>query len=98
MCGGSDGTSGITANPAVGRCFDRLVADGAVCIFEETGELSGWETIMAERAVTPELGEEMRACVHKAERYYRIMWLCRFASGKDDGGLTTVAGKAMSAV
>src|SRR5690625_6424347 len=86
MCGGSDGTSGITANPAVGRCFDRLVADGAVCIFEETGGLFGCETIMAERAVTPELGGEIRACVQKAERYFRIMGFGGFAPGNADGG------------
>ena len=40
VCGGSDGTSGITGNPAVGLAFDRLVAEHATCIFEETGELS----------------------------------------------------------
>src|SRR3546814_9199630 len=39
ICGGSDGTSGIAANPAVGRAFDRLVDAGAICIFEETGEM-----------------------------------------------------------
>ncbi|HEY7886452.1 MAG TPA: UxaA family hydrolase, partial [Cellvibrionaceae bacterium] len=39
ICGGSDGTSGITANPAVGRCFDKLVAENVACMFEETGEL-----------------------------------------------------------
>ena len=49
ICGGSDGTSGITANPAIGRAFDRLVAEGAVCIFEETGELIGCEQVMAAR-------------------------------------------------
>jgi altronate hydrolase len=56
ICGGSDGTSGITANPAVGRFFDNLIAAGATAIFEETGELIGCETHMAARAVTPELG------------------------------------------
>ena len=56
ICGGSDATSGLTANPAMGRAFDRLVADGAVCIFEETGELIGCEHHMAARAATPELG------------------------------------------
>ena len=49
VCGGSDATSGITANPAVGRAFDRLVANGARVIFEETGELIGCEQIMAAR-------------------------------------------------
>ena len=47
VCGGSDGTSGITANPSVGRCFDRLVEENATCIFEETGELIGCEPLMA---------------------------------------------------
>lgn len=56
VCGGSDGTSGITGNPAAGVAFDRLVAAGATCIFEETGELIGCEAIMQARAVTPELG------------------------------------------
>jgi len=97
ICGGSDGTSGITANPAVGRCFDALVAANATCIFEETGELIGCETIMAERAVTPELGRELEACVEKAERYYRIMGFGSFAPGNADGGLTTLEEKSMGA-
>jgi altronate dehydratase large subunit len=97
ICGGSDGTSGITANPAVGRCFDALVAANAACIFEETGELIGCETIMADRAVTPELGREIEACVEKAERYYRIMGFGSFAPGNADGGLTTLEEKSMGA-
>ena len=48
VCGGSDGTSGITGNPAAGRAFDLLVEEGAACIFEETGELIGCEHIMAD--------------------------------------------------
>jgi altronate dehydratase large subunit len=97
ICGGSDGTSGITANPAVGRAFDRLVADGATCIFEETGELIGCETIMADRAVTPALGREIEACVHKAERYYTVMGFGSFAPGNADGGLSTQEEKSMGA-
>lgn len=97
ICGGSDGTSGITANPAVGRAFDRLVAEGATCIFEETGELVGCETIMAERAVTPELGRELEASVGKAERYYSIMGFGSFAPGNAEGGLTTLEEKSMGA-
>ncbi len=97
ICGGSDGTSGITANPAVGRAFDRLVAAGATCIFEETGELVGCETIMAERAITPELGREIEACVHKAERYYTTMGFGSFAPGNAEGGLTTQEEKSMGA-
>lgn len=97
ICGGSDGTSGITANPAVGRAFDRFVADGATCIFEETGELVGCETIMATRAITPELGREIEACVEKAERYYTTMGFGSFAPGNAEGGLTTQEEKSMGA-
>lgn len=97
ICGGSDGTSGITANPAVGRCFDALVAADATCIFEETGELIGCETIMADRAITPELGAEIEACVAKAEHYYRVMGFGSFAPGNADGGLTTLEEKSMGA-
>jgi altronate dehydratase large subunit len=97
ICGGSDGTSGITANPAVGRCFDALVAANAICIFEETGELIGCETIMADRAITPELGHEIEACVAKAEHYYRVMGFGSFAPGNADGGLTTLEEKSMGA-
>lgn len=97
ICGGSDATSGITANPAVGRCFDRLVAAGAACIFEETGELIGCERIMSSRAVTPELAREIEASVVKAERYYRALGFGSFASGNADGGLTTIEEKSMGA-
>ncbi len=97
ICGGSDGTSGITANPAVGRCFDTLGAQGAACIFEETGELIGCEKIMADRAVTPELGVELEACVQKAEHYYTVMGFGSFAPGNADGGLTTLEEKSMGA-
>ncbi len=97
ICGGSDGTSGITANPAVGRCFDTLGAAGAACIFEETGELVGCEKIMASRAITPELGVELEAAVMKAEAYYTIMGYGSFAPGNAEGGLTTQEEKSMGA-
>ena len=97
ICGGSDGTSGITANPAVGRCFDKLVAENVACMFEETGELIGCENIMADRAVTPALGELIQQCVAKAERYYRVMGFGSFAPGNADGGLTTLEEKSMGA-
>ncbi|MGA9658204.1 MAG: UxaA family hydrolase [Asticcacaulis sp.] len=97
ICGGSDGTSGITANPAVGRTFDTLGAAGATCIFEETGELVGCEKIMATRAVTPELGAALEACVLKAETYYTVMGYGSFAPGNAEGGLTTQEEKSMGA-
>ena len=97
ICGGSDATSGLTANPAMGRCFDLLVQAGARCIFEETGELIGCEQHMASRAATPELGAAIVAAVEKAARYYKIMGQSSFAPGNAEGGLTTIEEKSMGA-
>lgn len=97
VCGGSDGTSGITGNPAAGRAFDLLVKEGAACIFEETGELIGCEHIMAARAITPELGVELEASVAKAARYYATLGYGSFAAGNADGGLSTIEEKSMGA-
>jgi altronate hydrolase len=97
ICGGSDGTSGITANPAVGHCFDKLVEDGAACVFEETGELVGCEDVMSSRAVTRELAVEIRAAVDKAVAYYTTMGYGSFAPGNAEGGLTTQEEKSMGA-
>jgi altronate hydrolase len=97
ICGGSDGTSGITGNPAAGRAFDALVAEGAACIFEETGELIGCEEIMASRATTAALADELRAAVAKAARYYATLGYGSFAPGNADGGLSTIEEKSMGA-
>lgn len=97
VCGGSDGTSGISGNPAAGLAFDRLVKAGATCIFEETGELIGCEDIMASRAATPELAGELRASVEKAARYYATLGYGSFAAGNADGGLTTIEEKSLGA-
>ncbi|KNG92689.1 UxaA family hydrolase [Pseudaestuariivita atlantica] len=97
VCGGSDGTSGISGNPAAGRAFDRLVREGATCIFEETGELIGCEDVMAARAVTPELGTELRRAVEKAARYYDTLGFGSFAAGNATGGLSTIEEKSLGA-
>jgi altronate hydrolase len=97
ICGGSDSTSGITANPAVGAAFDQLIAAGTACVFEETGELVGCEFHMKRRAVTPELGDEIVRTVEKASRYYTIMGHGSFAPGNADGGLTTLEEKSLGA-
>lgn len=97
ICGGSDGTSGITANPAIGVAFDQLVEMGAACIFEETGELIGCEQIISERAVTEELGHELTRSIEKAARYYTVLGHGSFAPGNADGGLTTQEEKSMGA-
>lgn len=97
ICGGSDATSGLTANPAMGRAFDFLVEQNAACIFEETGELIGMEYLMAERAKTPELGQELIKSVAKAGRYYGIMGHASISPGNADGGLTTIEEKSLGA-
>jgi len=97
VCGGSDATSGISANPAVGRAFDMLVNQGAATIFEETGEMIGLENVMAARAVTPALGRELKSSVEKAARYYKQMGHASFAPGNAEGGLTTIEEKSIGA-
>ena len=97
ICGGSDATSGLTANPAVGRALDLLVERGVTAVFEETGELIGCEQLMAERAVTAELGREIVAAVAKAARYYAALGHGSFAPGNADGGLTTIEEKSLGA-
>ena len=96
-CGGSDGTSGLTANPAVGRAFDALIAAGAACVFEETGELIGCEPHMLGRALTPALGAEIMRSMEKAARYYATLGYGSFAVGNADGGLTTIEEKSLGA-
>src|SRR3546814_2508846 len=58
-------SSGIAANPAEGRAFDRLVDAGAICIFEETGEMIGCEGPMATRAASPEIA----AAIDRSEEH-----------------------------
>jgi len=97
ICGGSDATSGIAANPAVGRAFDLLIERGATAIFEETGELIGCERFMADRAASEELGRAIVGSVEKAARYYRTLGHGSFAPGNAEGGLTTVEEKSLGA-
>lgn len=97
ICGGSDSTSGLTANPAVGRAFDWLVDAGGTAIFEETGELVGCEVPMSQRGITPELQTELVEVVEKAERYYEAMGHGSFAAGNAEGGLTTIEEKSLGA-
>jgi altronate dehydratase large subunit len=97
VCGGSDATSGISANPAVGRAFDMLVKQGATTIFEETGEMIGLEDVMSARAITPDLGHELKKSVEKAAYYYKQMGHASFAPGNAEGGLTTIEEKSIGA-
>ena len=97
ICGGSDATSGLTANPAIGLAFDQLGQEGAACIFEETGELIGCESHLARRAATTELADALTNSVDKARSYYQVLGHGSFASGNAVGELTTQEDKSMGA-
>ncbi len=97
ICGGSDATSGISGNPAVGLTFDRLVEKNATAIFEESGEMIGFEEHIAARAITFELGQALKGAIQKAAKYYTIMGHASFAPGNADGGLTTIEEKSLGA-
>jgi altronate dehydratase large subunit len=96
-CGGSDGLSGITINPAVGRAFDLLADAGATLMFEETCELIGCEYHMAERAATPQLGAAIIAAVKKAESYSKELGHGSFGGGNIKHGLSTLEEKSLGA-
>jgi altronate hydrolase len=97
ICGGSDSTSALSANPAIGLAYDRLVSEGATAIFEETGELIGCEHLMAERATTPDVARAILAAMAKAVRYFDEVGHGSFAPGNAEGGLTTIEEKSLGA-
>jgi altronate hydrolase len=96
-CGGSDGFSGVTANPAIGVAIDHVIDAGGTGMFEETCELIGCEYHMAGRAATPALGEEIIRAVQKADEYYRDLEHGSFGGGNITGGLTTIEEKSIGA-
>lgn len=95
VCGGSDGYSGITANPSVGATFDWLVDHQATCVFEEPGELIGCEALLRDRAANGELGARLYNCIVKADQYYKQMGHDSFSAGNATGGLTTIEEKSL---
>ena len=96
-CGGSDGLSGVTINPAVGHAVDLMVDAGATVMFEETCELIGCEEHMASRAVSPELGQALREAIRKADIYYRDLGHGSFGGGNIKYGLSTLEEKSLGA-
>lgn len=95
VCGGSDATSGLTANPAVGLTFDELLLRGGCCIFEEPGELVGCELRLAERALDETLAKQLLNTIWKADNYYKKMGHDSFSIGNEKGGLTTIEEKSL---
>ena len=101
QCGGSDGYSGISANPALGAAVDLLVRHGGTAILSETPEIYGAEHLLTRRAVSREVGETLIA---------RIRWWEQYTArngnemnnnpspGNKAGGLTTILEKSLGAV
>ena len=100
-CGGSDGASGITANPAVGVAADELVRYGGTSVLAETPEIYGAEHMLTRRAVSREIGQKLIDLIHWWEKYAAAnegtidnnpSW------GNKEGGLTTIYEKSLGAV
>ena len=96
-CGGSDGTSGLAGNPAVGAFFDLLVDAGGRAIFEETVEMIGLREHMAARAANAEVKLQLGTAYDKAERYCRSVRQWSVSPGNFAGGLTTIEEKSLGA-
>ena len=101
QCGGSDGYSGITANPALGAACDLLVAHGGTVILSETPEIYGAEHLLTRRAVSQAVADKLIARIRWWESY------CERNDGSMDnnpspgnkaGGLTTILEKSLGAV
>jgi altronate hydrolase len=96
-CGGSDATSGIAGNPAVGRLFDRLVGAGGTAIFEEIVEMIGLRQVLIDRAANPAAREQLESAYDKAVEYCRSVRQCSISPGNFAGGLTTIEEKSLGA-
>jgi altronate dehydratase large subunit len=101
-CGGSDATSGMAANPAMGAFSDLMVAQGARVILAETSELLGAEHIMVDRAANPAVANRLFETVQSCERWLKSTgedFMGKQPSpGNVRGGITTVEEKALGDV
>ncbi|MGI4984977.1 MAG: UxaA family hydrolase [Janthinobacterium lividum] len=101
QCGGSDGYSGITANPALGAAVDLLVRHGGTAILSETPEIYGAEHLLTRRAIRPEVGQKIVERIHWWENYAEREKGSidnNPTPGNKAGGLTTILEKSLGAV
>ncbi|WP_251978829.1 UxaA family hydrolase [Salinicola avicenniae] len=101
QCGGSDGYSGITANPALGAAVDRLVAQGGSAVLAETPEIYGAEHLLTRRATSPAVAHKLIARIHWWEAFCRVRGASldnNPSAGNKAGGLTTILEKSLGAV
>ncbi len=100
-CGGSDGASGITANPALGVASDLLIQHGGTAVLAETPEIYGAEHLLTRRAVTPAVGRRIVGFIEWWEAHVRRHEVSidnNPSVGNKDGGLTTIYEKSLGAV
>lgn len=101
-CGASDTTSGLAANPAAGAACDLLLSKGGTCVFGETTEFIGAEHILARRAASPKIAQQILDIVKRTEdRATAIGFDIRGGqptSGNIAGGLTTIEEKSLGAI
>jgi len=101
-CGGSDTTSGLSSNPAVGAVCDIVVDNGGTCIFGETTEFLGAEHILARRAVNKEVADKIFKIVDAMEKRAKAsggdMRGGNPSAGNIAGGLTTIEEKSLGAI
>ncbi len=97
-CGGSDGFSGITANPLVGAFSDFLIAQGGTTILTEVPEMFGAENILMERALNEEIFDKTVHLINDFKDYYRKNNLPVYENpspGNKEGGITTLEDKSL---
>ena len=101
QCGGSDGYSGISANPALGAAVDRLVRHGGTAILSETPEIVGGEHLLTRRAVSAAVADKLLARIAWWEAYTRrngMQMDNNPSAGNKAGGLTTILEKSLGAI
>jgi altronate hydrolase len=101
QCGGSDGSSGITANPAVGVACDLLVDQGGTAILGETTEIVGAEHLLTRRAVNEPVGRKLLEKIAWWKWYAGLFGETlddNRSAGNAAGGLTTIAEKSLGAI
>ena len=101
QCGGSDGYSGISANPALGAAVDLLVQHGGTAILSETPEIYGGEHLLTRRAVNAEVANKLLKRIAWWEAYTarnQMQMDNNPSSGNKAGGLTTILEKSLGAI
>ncbi|MEH7304215.1 UxaA family hydrolase [Neobacillus drentensis] len=101
-CGGSDATSGLCSNPALGKASDLIISEGGSIVMGETTEIIGAEHIVAEKAVSEDVREKLYSCVEKFEKEIERMGVDMRGGnpspGNIEGGLSSIEEKSLGCI